>query len=668
MANLQTERENLKYLRLLSEKFPTAAEAATEIMNLKAIMSLPKGTEYFLADIHGEYEAFIHVLKNASGSIREKVNDLFSTTMSKEEIDDLCTLIYYPKEIIALKKKELGIAENQRSAEFDAWSLATITQLIKVCRKAGAKYTRSKVRKALPSQYSYIMLELMHENSSDSNKSEYLQSLYDAILESAEAEDIIVAFAETIQKLVIDHLHIIGDVFDRGPGAEIIMDRLLTYHHLDIQWGNHDMLWMGAANGNLACIANVVRISLRYANLNTLQNGYGINLLPLSLLASEVYKDDDCAPFWPKMGKGGSETYDDKSALLVAKMHKAISIIQFKLEYELIKAHPEYKMESRNLLHTIADRDCPTVTSSAPYQLTEQEAEVIRKLAVCFKKSYKLQKHIDFMYQKGSLYLCCNNNLLFHASIPMNEDKSFRQVLVPAESKGKWETYCGKALYDKIDETVRRARKEFKKANKNMGRESTAELNTDLIDYFWYLWCGPDSPQFDKSAMTTFERYFNEDKATHHEEKGYYYKYRVEESVCVEVLKEFGLQGPDAHIINGHVPVKAIKGELPVKAEGKLMVIDGGFSRAYQSSTGIAGYTLIFNSQGLHIVKHSPFTSIESAIKNHDDIVSSSVVRSHSSHRMRVRDTDTGKLLKMQADDLQMLLDAYRQGLIQERG
>lgn len=652
-----------KYLELLSEKFPTAASAAAEIMNLKAILSLPKGTEHFLADVHGEYEAFIHVLKNASGSIKEKVLALFGDQMDENQINSLCTLIYYPRESIILKKNELGIDLDSTSPELDQWFLDTIAKLIKVCRKAGEKYTRSKVRKALPPLYSYIMLELMHENSTDTNKAEYIQSIFKTILESGQAENFIIEFSNTIQRLVIDHLHIVGDIYDRGPGAEVIMDRLLSYHHVDIQWGNHDMLWMGAANGNLACIANVVRISLRYANLDTLENGYAINLLPLSVFARETYADTPLQSFMPKAGKGGSENLDEKQSLLVAMMHKAIAIIQFKLEHQIISRHPEYKMEGRNLLHTLDQEQAPTVSRENPYYLTEEEEKIIADLAMKFKRSERLQRHIDFLYKVGSMYLCCNNNLLFHASVPMNPDRSFREVITPSSIPGKVEYHSGKALYDRIDTIVRQARKEYLAASEN----KFFKTNIDLSDYFWYLWCGPDSPQFDKSAMTTFERYFNPDKSTHHEEKGCYYTFRTESEVCDKIMQEFGVGGPDAHIINGHVPVKAKDGELPIKADGKLMVIDGGFSRAYQSSTGIAGYTLIFNSKGMHIVRLSPFTSTQSAVANHDDIDSVTVVNSSASHRLKVRDTDNGVQLQKQVDDLTELMNAYRKGEIHEK-
>ncbi len=657
----KTIKNDIKYLRLLAEKFPTAAAAATEIMNLQAILSLPKGTEHFLADVHGEYEAFIHVLKNASGSIRRKVDELFESQLREQERSELCTLIYYPRESIELIKQQEPIS--------DDWYMVTLNKMVKVCRKVSEKYTRSKVRKALPEKYSYIIQELMHEDGgTNSHKSAYIQSIFSSIVETGQAEDFIVALSDTIQRLVIDHLHLVGDVYDRGPGAHVIMDKLMSYHHVDVQWGNHDMLWMGAANGNEACMANVVRISLRYANLDTLENAYGINLLPLARFASDVYDNDPCTPFKPKIGKDGSEMYDDKSAYLIAQMHKAISVIQFKLEHAIIARNPDYKMEDRDLFHRcdmeagtitlpngntypLLDTHFPTVNPKNPYELTEAEAVVVERLMKSFLQSEKLQQHIQFLYNQGSMYLCCNHNLLFHASIPLNEDRSFKQVKL-----GK-SCYAGRELYDRLDEFIRIARM----------KPGEHELRDAAVDYMWYLWCGPDSPLFDKSAMTTFERYFIADKATHNEEKGYYFVYRTEEQMCVDILKEFGLEGPDAHIVNGHVPVKAIKGEQPAKANGKLMLIDGGFSRAYQSSTGIAGYTLIFNSQGLHIVKHNPFNSTANAIKNHEDIESVSVVRESSSHRMLVRDTDNGKVLLAQVDDLKDLLTAYKYGLIKEK-
>lgn len=656
MEHIENE---LKYLSLLSKQFPTAASVASEIMNLQAILNLPKGTEHFLADVHGEYEAFIHVLKNASGTIRRKVSELFGGQIREQEIRELCTLIYYPQESLErIRQREICLED---------WYVVAINQLIKVCQRVSEKYTRSKVRKALPPQYSYIIQELLHEDGLNSKKAGYLQAIQNSIIETGHAEDFIIAISETIQRLAIDHLHVVGDVYDRGPGAHVIMDKLLSYHNVDLQWGNHDMLWMGAAVGNEASMANVIRIALRYANLETLEGGYGINLLPLARLAMEEYAKDKCKRFQAKVGDT-DDTYDDKSLYLISQMHKAISIIQFKLEAQIIARHPEYGMQGRNLLHCmdlqtgtirlpdgsehpLLDTNFPTVDPADPYRLTEAEADVVARLKHSFTHSEKLRKHVNFLYKKGSMYLAYNFQLLFHASVPLNEDKSFKSVRV---GEG---TYAGRELMDKVDEYVRLA---HWSAYDNPHHESA-------VDFMWYLWCGPDSPLFDKSAMTTFERYFIADKATHHEQKGYYYIYRVEQEVCERILAEFGLEGPDTHIINGHVPVKAVKGEVPLQAGGKLMLIDGGFSRAYQSSTGMAGYTLIFNSQGLQLVKHEPFSSTRQAIEQMEDIESISVVREYISRRMLVRDTDQGKLLEAQVGELNKLLYAYRHGLIKEK-
>lgn len=659
MQELEITERELKYLRLLSKQFPNAAIAASEIMNLQAIRNLPKGTEHFLADIHGEYEAFIHVLKNASGTIRAKVEGLFSGQIREQELRQLCTLVYYPKESLERLSQKTPIGRD--------WYKVTLNQLIKLLQRVSEKYTRSKVRKALPKQYSYITQELTHEDSLNPKKSAYVGAILDSIIDTGQADDFITAICETIQQLAIDRLHIVGDVFDRGPGAQVIMDKLLTYHNLDFQWGNHDMLWMGAAVGNAASMANAIRIALRYANLGTLENGYGINMLPLARLAMEVYGSDPCKPFAPKLGDA-DETYDDKSIVLMGQMHKAIAIIQFKLEHQIIARHPEYKMEARDLLHLIdhkegtitlpdgktyplRDTSFPTIDPADPYQLTPAEQEVVDRLLHSFRHSEKLLKHINFLYKKGGMYLTYNRNLLYHASIPLNEDKSFRKVLV-----GK-KRYAGRQMMDRIDEYVRLAH----------WSSSDHPDHRNAIDYMWYLWCGPDSPLFDKSAMTTFERYFIADKATHHEEKGFYYVYRTEKEVCEMILREFGLEGSESHIINGHVPVKEVKGESPVQADGKMMLIDGGFSRAYQSSTGIAGYTLIFNSQGLHLVKHEPFSSTREAIEHMEDISSTSVVKAYSTDRILVKDTDQGEVLIDQIEELQKLLYAYRHGLIKER-
>lgn len=658
---MDTNKQELRYLSLLAKQFPSKAAAASEIINLQAILSLPKGTEHFLADVHGEYEAFIHVLKNASGNIRIKVNELFSGRIREQEIRELCTLIYYPKE-------SLDRIREREGEKMSDWYLIALNQLIKVCQRVTEKYTRSKVRKALPKQYSYIIQELLHEDGlNQQQKSKYLTSIMQSIIETGQAEDFIIALSETIQRMAIDHLHVVGDVYDRGPGAHIIMDKLMAYHQVDFQWGNHDMLWMGAAVGNAASMANVVRIALRYTNLETLEDGYGINLLPLARFAMETYKKDPCARFKSK-SKDADQLYDEKNLYMLSQMHKAIAIIQFKLEAAIIKRHPEYAMDDRNLLegidkkagtitlhngetYPLLDANFPTVDPKNPYELTPEEQLVVDKLMQSFRQSEKLRQHVDFLYRKGGMYLAYNQNLLFHASLPMTEDKQFKDVLVGDKR------YRGRELMKQVDAIVRMAHWD----------EEGQDEHQMAVDYMWYLWCGPDSPLFDKSAMTTFERYFIADKKTHHEAKGYYYIYRLEQEVCERILAEFDLYGPDTHIINGHVPVKASKGENPLQSGGKLMLIDGGFSKAYQSDTGIAGYTLIFNSHGLKLVKHDPFSSTREAIEHMEDIESESVVSEFSSHRMRVRDTDKGKLLIEQVEDLKRLLEAYKHGLIKER-
>lgn len=663
----QDLRDDLRYLQLLSESFPTTAAASTEIINLEAILNLPKGTEHFLADVHGEYEAFDHVLKNASGTILRKIKEIFDTSMLQQEMSELATLVYYPREVLEKMQKEL---DGETRAE---WYKVTLHRLVMLCRKSSEKYTRSKVRKALPKEYSYILEELLHEKGDTPSKVAYTESIFNTIISIDQADDFIIALCQTIKRMVIDHLHIVGDIYDRGPGAQHIMDTVLAYHHVDIQWGNHDILWMGAAAGNLACMANVIRIALRYANLDTIEDGYGINLLPLATFAMETYDGDPCSCFQPKLGDADGSP-DSKSVCLIGQMHKAIAIIQFKLEYQLIQKHPEYGMASRNLLHKInfeegtidlsgtapnggygthpmKDRNFPTIDSKDPYALTEGELSVVEKLRDSFLKSEKLHRHIRGMYSKGSMYLAINGNLLFHASMPLNEQGELKEVEINGAK------YKGKTLYEHLETIVREA---------YFGKKGSS-VRENSCDYMWYLWCGPDSPLFDKSAMTTLERYFVEDKATHTEIKGYYYKYRGEEDVADRILKEFDLQGENCHIINGHVPVKAKKGEKPVMAGGKLLVIDGGFSRAYQSTTGIAGYTLIFNSRGMQLVQHEPFSCKKDAIEKLDDIKSVSILTQPLKERIYVRDTNVGTKLQGQIDNLKKLLMAYRLGLIKEK-
>ncbi len=651
-------RKELKYLKLLSKTFPNIAAASTEIINLSAILHLPKGTEHFLADIHGEAEAFQHILKNASGTIRTKVDEIFGQSLRDSQKRELCTLIYYPYEKLRLIK--------DAESDMSEWYVVTLNKLIKVLDTVASKYTRSKVRKSLPPKYEYIIQELLHESTVNTHKSAYISVIIKSIISTGNADEFIAAICESIQRLVIDHLHIVGDVFDRGDGAHLIMDTLCDYHNFDFQWGNHDVLWMGAAVGNKACMANLVRIAMRYGNLTTLEDGYGINLLPLARFAMDVYGDDPCAVFQPKL-KGNDRTYDDKSVQLLSQMQKAISVIQFKLEHDIITRRPEFEMEDRNLLHRInfdtgtitlpngsehpmLDMNFPTIDPKNPYKLTEGESDLVKSLMHSLLQSEKLMKHLNCLYSKGSMYLSINGNLLYHASIPLDENGGFKKVKI--QGKG----YSGKLLMDKVDRMVRAAH--FEKED--------LKTRDYALDYIWYLWCGKDSPLFDKHAMTTFERYFIADKETHVEEKGSYFKYQNQRETCEMILKEFGLEGPDTHIINGHVPVKAVKGESPMRADGKLLVIDGGFSRAYQSSTGIAGYTLIFNSQGIQLVQHEPFDSAKIVIERESDIQSITVIREFTSHRMLVKDTDNGKVLQSQVDELKKLLDAYRLGLIKE--
>lgn len=656
LTNVDLNKE-LKYLSLLSKQYPTINTASTEIINLQAILNLPKGTEHFLTDIHGEYEAFNHVIKNASGVIKRKIEDIFGNSLRESEKKSLATLIYYPEQKLDIILKE--------EKNIEDWYKITLYRLIDLCRFVSSKYTRSKVRKALPKDFAYIIEELLHEKPSEVDKYEYYGEIIKTIIDIDSAKKFIVALAKLIQRLVIDRLHIIGDIYDRGPGAEIIMETLLNYHAVDIQWGNHDILWMGAAAGSEPCIANVIRNSARYANLDTIENGYGINLLPLATFAISFYKDDSCTHFMPK------SDYDNKCSKkemqIIAKMHKAISIIQFKLENEVISRHPEFKMEHRLLLNKInyqdgtitingkvyklTDKNFPTIDPNDPYKLHNEERELIDKLKSSFMNSEKLNKHVSFLFSNGSLYLKYNSNLLYHGCIPLNEDGSFKKVVVLNEE------FSGKSLLDKFDIIVRKG---------YFYKENTKEKQ-DAVDTIWYLWTGPYSPLFGKESMTTFERYFIKDKETHFEKKDPYYSFSNKEEICYKILREFGLDPEKSYIVNGHVPVMEKKGETPIKANGKLMVIDGGFSRGYQSKTGIAGYTLIYNSFGLQLISHQPFESTEKAIKEETDILSSKIILKHNKVRKRVGETDIGEELKKQIEDLKKLLEAYRRGLLKEK-
>ena len=654
----ETIQEDMRYLQLLSHSFPTIADASTEIINLEAILNLPKGTEHFLADLHGEYEAFQHVLRNASGAIKRKVNEIFGNTLRENEKKELCTLIYYPEQKLELIK---GV-----ETDIDDWYVITLNQLVRVCQNVSSKYTRSKVRKALPKEFSYIIQELLHESSMVPNKQAYINVIISTIISTRRADDFIIALCQLIQRLTIDTLHVLGDIFDRGPAPHRIMDILCNYHNFDVQWGNHDILWMGAAAGNECCMANVLRLAMRYGNLSVLEDGYGINLLPLATFAMETYAEDSCSLFGPKV-EGQECTYNEKTLRMIAQMHKAISIIQFKLEAEIIKRRPDFGMDDRMLLHRIdferniltldgkeyelKDSFLPTVDPSDTYKLTPEERELMNKLHHSFVSSEKLKKHMRCLFRYGCMYTVSNSNLLFHASVPLNEDGTLKNVMIAGKA------YKGKKLLEKVGHLIRTA----------YFAEEDNEEKQFAIDYVWYLWSGKDSPAFDKNKMATFERYFLKEKELHKEIKGHYYTLRNEEKVCDMLLDEFGVVGKHRHIINGHVPVKTIQGENPIKANGKMMVIDGGFSRAYHSETGIAGYTLVYHSRGFQLVQHEPFTSMQKAIEEGQDIKSSTQIVELSSQIMMVKDTDKVRELVTQIIDLKKLLLAYRMGLIKEK-
>ncbi|MDE6218660.1 MAG: fructose-1,6-bisphosphatase [Muribaculaceae bacterium] len=647
-----------RVLELLSQTFGNVSAAATEIINLEAILNLPKGTEHFVADIHGEYEAFSHILKNASGNIKRKVTELFSTTMREEEIRQLCTLIYYPG-------RKLENVKNSEKNLSDFYNI-TLHRLVKVLQEVSSKYTRSKVRKSLPKEFAYIIEELLHEAPSGENKQLYYSRIVETIISTGQADSFIKAICRVIQRLSIDQLHILGDIYDRGPGAHLIMDTLMNYRNFDIQWGNHDALWMGAAAGNECCIANVVRICLRYDNMATLEDGYGINLVPLVTFAMEAYGDDPCTLFEPKIAPGET-SLSQKSRMLIAKMQKAITIIQFKLESQMIKRHPEWNMDDRLLLEKIdfengtvevdgksynmLDYNMPTVDPANPDKLTEDEQELMDKLIHSFAVSEKLKQHIEIFLSHGCMYGIYNSNLLFHASVPLNEDGTLKEVKLGRKK------YKGKELLHHVGMLMRSA----------FNTDTTEKQRRNAIDTYLYLWCGPDSPLFDKKKMATFERYFLVDKEPRNEVKGFYYYLREDPEICDMILDNFGVKGDHRHIINGHVPVKAGKGENPIKADGKLMVIDGGFSKAYHNTTGIAGYTLVYHSRGFQLVQHEPFTSADDAVKQGTDIVSTTYIVEMNTRRVRVRDTDKGEELQSQIDELRELLFAYRRGMVKER-
>ena len=649
MKNLET-----RYLERLSDLYPTIAAASTEIINLQAILNLPKGTEHFLTDVHGEYEAFSHVLKNGSGSVRRKIDDVFGNTMSIRDKRALATLIYYPKQKMDMIKKT--------ETNMEDWYRVHLYLLIEVSKRAASKYTRSKVRKALPKDFAYVIEELITEKAEVNDKESYYNEIISTIIRIGRAEDFIVAISELIQRLVVDHLHIVGDIYDRGPGPHIIMDKLMTYHSLDIQWGNHDVLWMGAAAGQRGCIANVIRICARYGNLDILEEGYGINLLPLATFALKVYKDDPCTCFRLKV----ADRPDSDEMQMNLRIHKAISVIQFKVEGQIISRQKSFHLEDRALLHRIdygkgtvtldgneyrlLDTNFPTVDPKNPYILSEEEEEIMERLEKAFVNCEKLQRHMRFLLAKGGLYKVYNDNLLYHGCVPLDEDGSLKETEIYGRK------YRGRELYDTLDAYVRKGFFALDKKEREDGK-----------DIMWYIWLHPDSPLFGKNKMATFERYFLAEKETHVEMKNPYYSYIENEKVIDNIMREFGLDPSEGHIVNGHVPVKRKDGESPIKCGGKVMVIDGGFSKAYQKQTGIAGYTLIFNSYGLLLVAHEPFESTEAAIVKENDIHSELTVVQRVHDRLLVGDTDVGRDMKDQVKDLEHLLSAYRNGEIIEK-
>ena len=647
------EYDKNKYLKLLSKEYKNVTEVTEEIINLKAILNLPKGTEVFLSDIHGEYAPFTHILNNGAGIIKSKIEETFENRITEKERNTLATLIYYPKEKLKLIKKE---ADN-----LDEWYSITLYRLVEVARKVSSKYTRSKVRKAINSGFEYIIDELLHSQADNQkDKEKYYKEIIKTIIELEQADSFIIAISDLIKQMAIDHLHIIGDIYDRGRHPDLVMEKLMNFHSLDIQWGNHDILWMGAGCGNKANIATVVRICARYNNIGILEDSYGINIRPLATFALEKYADDECTNFMPKVFDYNK--YDNSDKNNIAKIHKAITIIQFKLEGQMIKKHPEYHLDDRLLLdkmniekgivkiqgkeYEINDNNFPTINEKDPYKLTEEEQEVIDRLAESFEHSSSLNRHINYLYNKGEMYTIFNNNLLFHGCIPVDENGELEEV----EFLGK--KLKGKKYFDEINETVNKV---------------FAKKQPNLIDLMWFLWISPKSPFFGKDKMATYESYFVKDKAMSKEEKSPYYKYSENEDFCIKILKEFGLEGEDSHILNGHMPVKVKNGESPIKANGKLLVIDGGLAKSFREKTGNAGYILTYNSNGLLLSQNKPFESVEKAITEEKDIISEIIVKETKGIRKRVSDTDIGTKLKREIADLEDLICAYKNGTVKEK-
>lgn len=650
------EKRDYRYLKLLHMRYGTIRKASEEIINLNAILNLPKGTEHFLSDIHGEYESFIHILKNASGVIKSKIDMVFEHTLPESERKSLATLIYYPEEKLEIIKEDIE--------DLDEWYTLTLHRLIEVCKVSASKYTRSVVRKALPEGFGYIIDELLHSQDYEMDKNEYYKQIVETIIKIGRADAFIIAMSNLIQRLAIARLHIIGDIYDRGPGAPIIMDTLMNHHSVDIQWGNHDIEWMGASFGSMACIANVIRLSSKFDNMNTIEGEYGISVRPLAIFAMEAYAEDDCEQFIPRhIDVTEYSKHDEK---LISKIHKAITIIQFKLEGQVIKRHPEYKMEGRLLLdkidydkgtiiidgkeYELVDKNFPTIDPENPYELTDDELEVMERLRTAFMTSERLKKHMYFMCERGSIYNSYNSNLMFHGCIPMTPSGNFATVDIFGKK------LRGKKLFDEIDRKVRQGMKV---------KNGTSE-HSDVEDLLWYLWCGPKSPLFGKDKITTFEQYFIDEPKLHIEKKNPYYVNVEKRDICIKILKEFGLSPAMSHIINGHVPVEIKKGQSPIKAGGKLFVIDGGLSKGYHPKTGIAGYTLLYNSHGLILTSHEPFESKQKAIMEELDIHSKTVVLEKAGKRKMVADIDEGEVIKEQIKDLEDLLEAYRDGTIKQ--
>ena len=651
------QSDSLHYLKLLAEKYPSIQAVSTEIIKLTAQLHLPKGTEHFVSDIHGAYEAFLHVLKNGSGSIRRRIDEIFANDLSEKTMRTLATLIYYPEQKIPAMVKDVD--------DPPEWYRLMLFRLIRLARVISAKYTRATVREAFPAAYADIMEELLYPQDQLVARQSYYQSLLESIVQTDQARPILTALAHLIQRLSIAHLHIIGDIYDRGPGAHIIMDELEAYHSLDIQWGNHDIVWMGAAAGGEACIANVIRVALRYSNTETLENGYGISLIPLVSLAMDVYGDDPCDQFMPQESEESvdGKVRDENELRLIGQMQKAITIIQFKLEGQIIQRRPHFQMEDRLLLdkidyergvvridgrdYDLIDTRFPTIDPADPYALTDQEQRVVDRLKFSFQHSQKLQSHVRFLYAKGSIYLVHNHNLLYHGCIPFTNKGEFAGFLANGQA------YKGREFLDRVDLLSRQAFFATDEGSRQYGQ-----------DAIWYLWCGPQSPLFGKSKMATFERAFIADEGLHKEVMNPYYALRDDVETADLILEAFGLDPQRSRIINGHVPVKVKKGESPIKSGGKLLVIDGGFSKAYQKHTGIAGYTLVGNSYGFLLASHEPFESTAKAIYAEEDIHSRTEILQKNEMRILTKDTDIGVQIQKRIDELQALVRAYQLGLV----